>query len=328
MTGRKRFKRCPEASIAAAVLTLGLLTLGVARSRPEPSSTPDPAASTAATAATAAAGGPLRVFPEVTKDGGLAILELRVDPAAAGPLAAAKLQARLGEHVFAVFPAGTPGVFTALVGVPHGHPPGTHALRLEGLPPGIPGLEGAASVPLRVEEGKYRSEVLKVSPKHVSPPKKELDRILAEQAELGAIYREIRQERLWNGPFVLPVESVVTSPYGSQRVYNGKKQSFHQGLDLRAAVGTPVRVPADGIVVLAKDLFFTGYTVILDHGFGLFTVYAHLSKLEVAHGKRVKVGELLGLAGMTGRSSGPHLHWGAVVHKIKIDPMGLIEVLR
>jgi murein DD-endopeptidase MepM/ murein hydrolase activator NlpD len=127
---------------------------------------------------------------------------------------------------------------------------------------------------------------------------------------------------------VLPIDSKVTSIYGTKRTFNGEMRSFHQGLDLRAKTGTPVRAPAGGTVVLAKDLFFTGNTVILDHGYGIFTIYAHMSKLGVKKGEKVNVKQQLGLSGATGRASGPHLHWGAQVNKSKVNPLELTRVMQ
>jgi murein DD-endopeptidase MepM/ murein hydrolase activator NlpD len=124
------------------------------------------------------------------------------------------------------------------------------------------------------------------------------------------------------------MESVVTSVYGSQRLYNKIRTNFHNGVDFRAQVGTPIAAPQGGEVILAQDLYFTGWTVILDHGYGILTLYAHMSKLDVKVGQRVRKGEQLGLSGATGRVSGPHLHWGAIIHKQKVNALDLVKVLR
>jgi murein DD-endopeptidase MepM/ murein hydrolase activator NlpD len=184
-----------------------------------------------------------------------------------------------------------------------------------------------AKVPLQIVDGNYHEEKLKVSPKHVAPKKKDLIRIEKEQKEIGLLYKKIREEREWKGPFGFPIQSIVTSPYGGKRLFNGQLQSSHQGLDLRAKMRTPILAPTGGTVVLAKELFFTGNTVILDHGYGLFTIYAHMSKLKVKRGDVVTTGKLLGLSGMTGRASGPHLHWGAVLRAVKLDPLDLTRVI-
>jgi murein DD-endopeptidase MepM/ murein hydrolase activator NlpD len=117
----------------------------------------------------------------------------------------------------------------------------------------------------------------------------------------------------------------VTSSFGSRRVYNGIQSSAHTGLDFKAPKGTPIYAASRGRVALAKNLFFTGNTVILDHGYGVLTLYAHMSKLKVKKGQMVEGGHLLGLSGMTGRVTGPHLHWMAIIHKQKVNPIGLTQ---
>lgn len=181
---------------------------------------------------------------------------------------------------------------------------------------------------IEITEGVYPSETLKVAQKHVSPGKKDLIRIKKEGAEIRAIYDQSTNEQLWRGEFILPVDTVVTSPYGVKRVYNGKLQNFHQGLDFRAPTGTPIMSPGEGRVVLAKNLFYTGNTVIIDHGFSIYTVYAHMSELKVRTGDKVSAKDLLGLSGSTGRVTGPHLHWGAVIRNVKVNPVDLMRVLK
>lgn len=188
--------------------------------------------------------------------------------------------------------------------------------------------EKLTTVPVEVIDGNYRSEKLTVDGKKIDPPKKVLKRILREQKEIGALYRKISKDKLWSGSFILPIDSEITSPFGNKRVYNGKMNGFHQGLDLRARTPVPIRSPEGARVVLAKDLYYTGGTVILDHGHGLFTVYAHMSKLDVKKGDRLEKSAILGLSGATGRISGPHLHWGAVLMRQKFNPQDLVRVLR
>ncbi len=214
----------------------------------------------------------------------------------------------------------------AVLGIPYDRKPG----------PGIIYVtlgEGASAshleVALNVFPGEYPSESLRVDSRRVNPTRrKDLQRIRAEQSEVGAIYQRVTQQKLWQGPFVLPIHSKITSPFGTRRIYNGAVRNYHPGLDLRAPQGTPVRASAPGIVVLAKSLFFTGNTVILDHGYGIVTLYAHMSRLSVKLGQRVEMQQKLGLSGKTGRVNGPHLHWQAVVHQVKINPLGLTQVMR
>jgi murein DD-endopeptidase MepM/ murein hydrolase activator NlpD len=125
--------------------------------------------------------------------------------------------------------------------------------------------------------------------------------------------------------FVPPVPGPPTSVFGTRRFFNDRPRSPHPGLDLRAAGGTPVVAAGPGSVALAADLYYSGNTVILDHGGGLFTLYAHLERIDVAEGDRLRAGDKLGLSGATGRVTGPHLHWGAKVGDRPFDPRALLD---
>jgi murein DD-endopeptidase MepM/ murein hydrolase activator NlpD len=131
--------------------------------------------------------------------------------------------------------------------------------------------------------------------------------------------------RTEDGPFVRPVPGEPTSIFGTRRIFNGKPRSPHPGLDLRAAEGTEVRASGPGKVVIAQDLYYSGNIVILDHGGGLFTLYAHLSELRVAEGDAIAAGQTIGLSGSTGRVTGPHLHWGAKIGNHPFDPRALLD---
>jgi murein DD-endopeptidase MepM/ murein hydrolase activator NlpD len=126
-------------------------------------------------------------------------------------------------------------------------------------------------------------------------------------------------------PFVRPVPGEPTSRFGTRRLFNGEPRSPHPGIDLRAAAGATVAAAGGGRVVLADELYYSGNLVILDHGGGLFTLYAHLSRIDVREGQSVRRGERLGLAGATGRVTGPHLHWGAKVGDREFDPTALLD---
>ena len=179
-----------------------------------------------------------------------------------------------------------------------------------------------------VKAGQFPSEILTVAPRKVQPLKKDLPRIQRETVLINKAYSESDAKKYWDPPTIMPIENPVTSIFGSKRVYNGVKQSAHYGTDLRAPVGSPIKAPLSGRVALAMNLFFTGNTIILDHGYGFFTIYGHMSKLHVKAGAHIQKGEIMGLSGATGRVSGPHLHWGVNLHGVKIDPMALVVGLR
>lgn len=178
---------------------------------------------------------------------------------------------------------------------------------------------------LTVKEKKFPFEKLSVDKKRVFYSKKDLKRILREQKKLNEIYNNFSERYLFQKGFRIPLGSKVTSIYGTQRIFNNRKKSQHLGIDYRARVGTPIHSSNSGKVVLSKNLFFTGNTVILDHGLGLFTVYGHLSKISTTLGEYVPKNALLGLAGKTGRVTGPHLHWGTKIHGHWIDGNSLVS---
>lgn len=174
-------------------------------------------------------------------------------------------------------------------------------------------------------EGTYASESLSVEPSKVSPPKSELKRIVAELKEANAVYATLTAESLYDGEFELPLQTPITSHFGTARIFNGELKSYHSGTDFRAAVGTPVLAANAGIVRLAKHRYYAGGSVVIDHGHGIFTQYYHLSELKVAVGERVKKGQIIALSGDTGRVTGAHLHFGVFAGGTQVEPLDFIE---
>lgn len=157
---------------------------------------------------------------------------------------------------------------------------------------------------------------------------KDLARATREAERLGRIYARVTPERLWTGGFRLPLEGTQPSDnFGRKRLLNGKPRSPHAGVDFSAPPGTSVRAPQRGRVALASALFFSGRTVVLDHGLGLFSFYGHLSALDVKEGEMVEAGDPLGRVGATGRATGPHLHWGLRLNGARVDPLDLVGLL-
>lgn len=177
----------------------------------------------------------------------------------------------------------------------------------------------------KVEHKEYKAEHLNVDFKRIKLSAKDQKRADTEQVMLNKIYSISADQYLFSSPFKLPLTSYVTSYYGTRRVYNKKKKGQHLGTDFRAAIGVKVPSTNAGKVVFAGDLFYTGWTVIIDHGLDIYTVYGHLSKTLVEAGQNVAQGEIIGLSGNTGRSSGPHLHWGVKIHGDYVDGHNLVE---
>lgn len=153
-------------------------------------------------------------------------------------------------------------------------------------------------------------------------------RIKAEADMLKAVRQAVSPVPLFLTGLAQPADGVVSGVFGSQRVYNGHPGAPHSGVDIAAPTGAPVRSVGDGVVVAASpDLFLTGGTILIDHGLGLVTSYAHLSRLDVRPGQRVGRGEPIGAVGATGLATGPHLHWGASWLDLRLDPETVMGVL-
>ena len=155
---------------------------------------------------------------------------------------------------------------------------------------------------------------------------KRLDQVRKDNRSLGEMLATRSRERYWENGFLLPVQGRVTTRFGIGRVLNGKPRSSHSGVDLAAKKGTPVLGANSGKVRLADDFYLSGKTVVVDHGWGVSTIYAHLDRIDVREGQEVERGQVLGTVGATGRATGPHLHFGAFIRGAKIDPLKLIEV--
>jgi hypothetical protein len=256
-------------------------------------------------------------------NGQVTVLEINLkdlDPAATD------LKVRFGQNTIALFqhPVKPTGIYCGLVGIPISTAPQKAAIELEWTDPRG---RHKARVAVRIVGGNYQKEALHVAPRHVKPSPQNLQRIKNEKKEIRRIYASSHNTRLWYGSFHKPLSGDITSAFGNQRLLNGQLQSYHRGTDFRAKVGTPVYASNFGIVRLAKNLFYSGNIAIVDHGKGVFTNYAHLSKIQVAAGQHVARGDQIGLTGATGRVSGPHLHWGVKINGAYVDPLQFLAVV-
>jgi len=180
---------------------------------------------------------------------------------------------------------------------------------------------------LEVEPREFQTRQLTVEPRYVDPPADVLDRIIGEAAMLNAVWESSPAEPLWSGAFRRPVPHRANSAFGSRSVFNGQARSPHGGADFLSPAGTPIEAPNAGRVVVAEDLYYTGQTVAIDHGLGLVSLFAHLSRIDVALGDSVTPGQVVGLVGSTGRVTGPHLHWTLRLNAVRVDPLSLLAVM-
>lgn len=240
--------------------------------------------------------------------------------------ATSDLKARFGQNAIALFPhpVKPAGIYCGLIAIPLSAAPQKAVVELEWTD-----LRGrqATKIPLQIIDGHYKSETLSVDPVHVTLNKKDLLRVASEKKEIQRIYANGSDARLWYGNFQKPLIGDTTSTFGTRRLFNGQHRSHHNGADFRADIGTPVEASNSGIVRLARNLFYSGNIVIVDHGMGIFTNYAHLSKIQVIEGQHIARGHRIGLTGSSGRVSGPHLHWGVKVNDAYVDPLQFLSAI-
>jgi hypothetical protein len=178
------------------------------------------------------------------------------------------------------------------------------------------------SLALNVDRGAFPVQRLTLPREMAAPPPEVQARIEREARMLEEIFGRV-SERLWEGPFAMPLNNGFSTGFGVRRVINGKPASQHRGVDIRGAEGTPVHAANRGVAVFAGETYFGGNTLVLDHGAGVFTVYMHLSKISVSERELVGKGGLVGLVGSTGRSTGPHLHYGVKVGGSTANPVAM-----
>jgi len=221
--------------------------------------------------------------------------------------------------------AGT-DVRRALLGVDLQKPAGQYEFTVIGKTESHDRLICRATV--KVEEGHFATENLTVKKQFVEPNPEQMARAEAETKKLRAIFDHVTPERLWTGPFRVPLDGVFKGTnFGRRRVLNGHPGSPHTGVDFPAPTGTPVHAAQSGRVVLAEPLYFSGNTVIVDHGLGIYTFYGHFSEIDAKVGEAVEAGMVLGKVGATGRVTGPHLHWGLTVERARVNALDIVSIL-
>jgi murein DD-endopeptidase MepM/ murein hydrolase activator NlpD len=233
-----------------------------------------------------------------------------------------EMRVRAFDRDLATFRLG-PTTWQTLVGVDIDTKPGMYTVSFE-----TTSARGTITAVFNVgvTAREFGRRVLTVDDSFVNPPEPVLARITREALELEQLWMQSEPRRLWTGSFVRPVPGRVNGAFGSRSIFNGEARQPHGGADFLSPTGTPIRAPNSGRVLLARNLYFTGNTVVVDHGLGVFSLLAHLSVVAVREGDTVIRGEIIGQVGATGRVTGPHLHWAVRMNGARVDPVAVLAI--
>jgi murein DD-endopeptidase MepM/ murein hydrolase activator NlpD len=215
-----------------------------------------------------------------------------------------------------------PTTWETLVGIDIETKPGMYTVSFETTSAG----GATATMDVAVTAREFGRRVLTVDDSFVNPPQPVLARIAREGRELGQLWTQSQPSRLWTSRFARPVPGRVNGAFGSRSIFNGEARQPHGGADFLSPAGTPIHAPNSGRVLLARDLYFTGNTVVIDHGLGMFSLLAHLSVVAVREGDMVTRGDIIGQVGATGRVTGPHLHWAVRMNGARVDPVAVLAM--
>jgi hypothetical protein len=264
-------------------------------------------------AALAAAAPPdLAVFPPAARPGDAVLVRV------ASPRGAPAPQGAIAGRPLVFWPHGDEA--WALAALPLETPLGPLAVEV------TPAGGAVRRADLEIVAPGFPSRAITVAPKYVEPPPSVKRRLEADRRAFAAAWDRPFSPPLFTAPFGWPRTAATRGGFGDQRVFNDTKASVHYGLDLAGARGAPVRAANDGVVVLARDAYLSGKSLVLWHGADVYTVYFHLDRIAVRSGARVRRGQLVARVGSTGRSTGPHLHWSVRVAGLYVDPESLLGI--
>jgi hypothetical protein len=213
--------------------------------------------------------------------------------------------------------------YGSLMGIDLRLAPGMYPVKVEVSFPGNSPLTRRTTI--KVVDKDYGLQRLTLPKKMVTLDPATLERVKKEGTKFRRLWYKQSPRRHWRGKFVRPVPGKLNTPFGLRRILNNEPRSPHTGVDLRAAEGEPIRAVNHGKVVLVGEFYFHGKAVVIDHGWGLYSMYFHLSQLDVSEGDFVEKNAVIGLAGSTGRATGPHLHWGIRLGGARVDPFALLR---
>ena len=264
----------------------------------------------------------VRFFPARATQGGLLRLEVHRQTALAS--VTGEWTGREAVRSVPFWPdARYKNLFHGFLGIDLTKPPGKYDLQLNVQPEASDSVNCA--VPVSVAAGKFPEEKLAVAPKYVEPSPEDAKRAAEDGERLRAIFATVTPEKLWAGVFRLPLPGIHTAHnFGRRRVLNGTPVSPHSGVDIPAPTGTAIHASQRGRVVLADNFYFSGNTVVIDHGLGVYTFYGHMQTISVKTGDAVAAGAVIGRVGSTGRATGPHLHWGLTLDDSRVNALDIV----
>lgn len=214
-----------------------------------------------------------------------------------------------------VLVVGEAGNWKAVVGIPLSAKVGTHQLQ-------VASEELNTRISFDIKDKEYEAQYLTIKNKRqVNPNEEDMRRIIGEKKMIAAAKSHWREAEQVPLEFIKPTEGPYSSPFGLKRFFNEQPRRPHSGLDIAAPKGTPIKAPADGVIINTGDYFFNGNTVFIDHGQGLVTMYCHMDSIDVNEGTPVNAGDVIGTVGLTGRVTGAHLHWSVILNNTTVDPM-------
>lgn len=259
------------------------------------------------------------VYPSSIKQGGLGTVTI----AGTHPIAAASGSFN-GRTVY-FNPTSTDTEYLGLISAHLQTDPKDATLKIE-----IDYTDGSSEVVSRtisIIDGDYETQYLTLDSKWTSYDEDTLARIQRENNIIGALFKTETPQKLWTEPFMMPLTGRITGEFGLRRYINGEPRSPHSGIDISAVTGTPVLAANDGRAVLVMDMFFSGFSLFIDHGQGLYTMYFHLSEVLVDEGDDIHRGDTVALVGATGRVTGAHLHFGVRHTNNKVNPWDLANAV-
>jgi murein DD-endopeptidase MepM/ murein hydrolase activator NlpD len=222
------------------------------------------------------------------------------------------------------FYGNSKGNYTALIGIDMDTKPDRYKVTL--LIEDKKGKKTRKSYRIRVKPANFGTQELTLPLDKVTLDEETLKKVEIEKEKIGKVWDIFTEDHLWDGNFIPPVAGEMSGDFGLRRVINGEQKSPHTGIDVDATEGAPVQASNNGMIVFTDDQFFSGKTLVIDHGLGLFTMYFHLSEILVTESKIVEKGELIAKVGKTGRATGPHLHWGVRLNGARVNPASLLNL--